>query len=86
MASIGTVHVDLTIEGQPECCAKLRKAGWKFSYDKWTRFVSAEHPLGGKQSVVEVCCIARTEFEMDEIGERIAMLLNGGNVEGTQDP
>jgi hypothetical protein len=79
VASLDCLHVDLTVSGQPTCCAKLKAAGWKFSYDRETRFVSAEHPLGGKQSVVEVSRIGRSGFDADEIGEQIAMLLNGGN-------
>jgi len=75
-----SVNVNLTIEGQPQCCAKLREAGWRFDYDTETRFVSASHPLGGKQSVVEIHRICRTKFDTDEIGQQIAMLLNGGNI------
>lgn len=74
-----TIH--LTVEGKPECCRKLREAGWKFDYCPVTRFVSARHPLGGVQSVVEVYHVSRTTFDADEIGRQIAMLLNGGNVE-----
>ena len=79
MASMGDFYIDLTIEGQPEWCAKLKEAGWKFTYDPETRFVSAEHPIGGRQSVVEVIRIGRSGFDVDQIGRQIAMLLNGGN-------
>ena len=66
MASLNVLYVDLIVSGQPSCCEKLKAAGWMFSYDHETRFVSAEHPLGGKQSVVEVIRISRSGF--DEIG------------------
>jgi hypothetical protein len=79
MANIGTVTVDLIVEGQPESCKRLHHDGWRFSYCDKTRFVSAIHPLGGKQSVVEVLRIGRSGFDIDEIGNAIAMMLNGGN-------
>jgi hypothetical protein len=79
MAGLGTFTIDLIVEGQPESCKKLYDAGWRFSYCEQTRFVSAEHPLGGKQSVVEVSLISRTEFDANDIGHSIAMMLNGGN-------
>jgi hypothetical protein len=75
------VTIDLMVEGQPECCAALYAAGWRFSYCNETRFVSAEHPLGGKQSVVEVSRIGRSGFDTEQIGSAIAMMLNGGNHE-----
>ena len=37
----------------------------------------AEHPLGGKQSVVEVLVIGESEFDADEIGQAIAAMFNG---------
>ena len=79
MATLGEVTIDLMVDGQPESCKKLYAAGWRFSYCAETRFVSAEHPLGGKQSVVEVSRIGRTGFDCNEIGSAIAMMLNGGN-------
>lgn len=79
MATMGTVTIDLMVDGQPESCKKLYAAGWRFAYCGETRFVSAEHPLGGKQSVVEVSRIGRNGFDVDEIGNAIAMMLNGGN-------
>ena len=63
--------------GQPEWCRKLIEAGWRFSYDPATRFVSAEHPLGGKQSIAEIMRIGRTGFDADEVGKRLAAMLNG---------
>jgi hypothetical protein len=39
--------------------------------------VQADHPLGGKHSVVEVIDDGHTGYECDEIGNAIAMLLNG---------
>jgi hypothetical protein len=69
--------VDIRVVGQPECCRKLVEAGWKFTYQPATKFIQADHPLGGKQSIVEVIDIGRTEIECDEIGKAIAMLLNG---------
>ncbi len=79
MASVGTVTIDLIVEGQPECCKALHAAGWRFKFDSDTLFVSAEHPLGGKQSIVEVSRVGRTKFDANEIGQAIAMMLNGGN-------
>lgn len=66
-------------EVQPECCRRLMEVGWKFSYSDG--FVSAEHPLGGKQTVVEVYGISRPGFEVDQIGKAIVALLTGGNDE-----
>ena len=77
--NIADFTIDIRIDGQPSCCRRLCDAGWRFEYCNETKFVSAVHPLGGKQSVVEVCQISRTGFEHKEIGEQIAMLLNGGN-------
>ena len=79
MASLDTITIDLMVLGQPECCKALYLAGWRFSFDSDTRFVSAEHPLGEKQSVVEVLRVGRTGFDANEIGQAIAMMLNGGN-------
>lgn len=64
-------------DSQPKWCQKLVKTGWRFRYDPATRFVSAEHPLGGKQSVAEIMRIARDGFEVDELGELLAAILNG---------
>jgi hypothetical protein len=78
MASMaGEVTVDVRIIGQPECCKKYKQAGWKFTYQPGTKFVQADHPLGGKHSVVEVIDDGHTGYECDEIGNAIAMLLNG---------
>lgn len=83
-----TIH--LTVEGQPECCKRLRESGWVFDYSADTGFVSATHPHGGKRSIVEVCGIHRLMMftplsllveDSHEIGRQIAMLLNGGKVE-----
>lgn len=85
-----SVHVNLTVEGQPECCKKMRESGWVFDYDECTGFVSATHPHGGKKSIAEICGLNRlmsfsplSLFVADshEIGRQIAMLLNGGNHE-----
>lgn len=76
MAS-GEATVNITVVGQPECCRKLVDAGWVFRWEPEARFVSAEHPLGGKQSIVQVYDRCRTGFEVNQIGEAIAMLLNG---------
>lgn len=81
MAGVGELTIDLTVEGQPECCKKLYASGWRFAYCPETRFVSAEHPLGGKQSVVEVYRVGRSGFDVDELGRAISMMLNGGNHE-----
>jgi hypothetical protein len=80
-ASVAEVTIDLIVEGQPECCKKLHANGWRFSYCRETRFVTAEHPLGGKQSVVEVYSVGRSGFDVNELGNAIAMMLNGGNHE-----
>jgi len=71
--------VDLPLEAQPESCKKLYSAGWRFSYCSKTRFVFAEHPLGGKQSIVEVLLIGQSELDANEIGQAIATMLNGGS-------
>ena len=82
--------INLTVEGQPECCRRFCDAGWSFDYDVDTGFVSATHPNGGKKSIVEVMGISRLmtfstlDVKIDdshEIGRQIAMLLNGGNHE-----
>lgn len=62
---------------QPMCCKKLVELGWEFKWDPKTRFVAANHPLGGCQSVVEVCLSGRSGFDINEIGREIALLLNG---------
>lgn len=82
-SNIGKVTIDLHKTGQPECCAKLRNAGWKFGYSHECQFVWAEHPLGGKQSIVEVLRVGRTGFDADQIGQAIALLLNGGETNDT---
>lgn len=63
---------------QPECCKKLRDAGWSFGYSDDCKFVYAEHPLGGRASIVEVVLVCRNGFDYNEIGRAIANLLNGG--------
>ena len=63
-------------DGQPEWCRKLVKAGWRFRYDPATRFVSAEHPLGGKQSIAEIMRIGRDGFDVDDLGAWLAAILN----------
>lgn len=77
-SNVGNVTINLHKIGQPECCKKLREAGWKFSYSRECMYVGAEHPLGGKKSVVEVMRVCRNGFDEHEIGEAIASLLNGG--------
>lgn len=63
---------------QPKCCRDLVKAGWKFYWcGDDVRFVAAEHPLGGKQSVVEVCRTGRTGFDVEQLGQAITDLMNG---------
>lgn len=59
-------------------CQKLLDGGWQFSYCHDTWFVSAEHPQGGKQSVVEVSRMRWSEKESHDMGHAIATLLNGG--------
>lgn len=59
-------------------CQKLLDGGWQFSYCPDTWFVSAEHPLGGKQSVAEVSRMRWSEKESHDMGHAIATLLNGG--------
>lgn len=61
---------------QPECVRQLVEAGWRFKWDAETSFVSAEHPLGGKQSVVEVLPVGRNGFDRNQIGQSIEELLN----------
>ena len=64
-------------DGQPEWCQKLVKAGWRFRYDPATRFVSAEHLRGGKQSIAEVTRTILGNFDADEFGKQLAAMLNG---------
>ena len=82
MARMKPAVVDLAVIGQPECCKNLCEDGWQFIYEKGTQFVAANHPNGGRQSVVEVCRIASRGFYVDQIGEAIAALLNGGEPDG----
>jgi hypothetical protein len=88
MANTNVLTVDLLVEGQPECCARLCEQGWKFKYDEDAGFVLATHPMGGKKSIVEVMGVHRllsfsplpiAVSDSHEIGRQIAMLLNGGN-------
>lgn len=74
------IVIDLIVVGQPECCKKMRDAGWQYSYSEDTYCVSADHPLGGKQPVAQVSKIGRTGFECNEIGKAIALMLNGGKL------
>ena len=62
---------------QPPCAKRLTDAGWGFEWQSEAGFVASEHPLGGKQSVVHVLRVGRTDFDRDEIGHAIAGLLNG---------
>ena len=64
-------------DAQPEWCRKLVEAGWRFRYDPATRFVSAEHPFGGKQSIAEVTRTILGDFDADEFGKQLAAMLNG---------
>lgn len=59
-------------------CQELLDGGWQFSYCPDTWFVSAEHPHGGKQSIVEVSRMRWSEKESHDMGHAIATLLNGG--------
>lgn len=77
-SNVGEVFVDLRIIGQPECCKKWIDAGWRFIWDRETAFIGAEHPNGGRISVLQVCRAGRKEFDIDEIGKAIEVLLNGG--------
>ena len=64
-------------DSQPEWCQKLVKAGWRFRYDPTTRFVSAEHPLGGKQNIAAVTRTMLGDFDADQFGKQLAAMLNG---------
>lgn len=77
MTQAELVSVDAFTLVQPECCRKLVKAGWRFGYCPETKFVWAEHALGGKHSVCEVRAVGRNGFEGVEIGNAIAALLAG---------
>jgi hypothetical protein len=52
----------------------MASAGWKFAYSD--QFISAEHPLGGRQSIVEMR-IPRRGIDIDAIGNYLAKMLNG---------
>lgn len=66
------------MNNQPECCRKLVEAGWEFHWcGDGVSFVAAEHPMGGKQSVVEVLRVGRNGFDRNEIGNAITALMNG---------
>lgn len=62
---------------QPEFARRMTDAGWKFEWCGSTGFVSARHPLGGVQSIVEVRRVGRTGFDFLEAGTAIAAMLNG---------
>jgi hypothetical protein len=64
-------------DGQPEWCKKLVQAGWRFRYDPATRFVIAEHPRGGRQSIAAVTRTILGDFDADEFGKQLAAMLNG---------
>lgn len=66
---------------QPYCAKKLVEAGWRFEWQPEAGFIAAEHPLGGKQSVIDVCRTGRSGFDRDEIGVAIAAILNGSSRE-----
>jgi hypothetical protein len=71
------ITVDIRVVGQPECCRKLKEAGWTFEYQPSVKFIQGNNPKGGKISVIQVISISRYAFDCDEIGNAIAMLLNG---------
>lgn len=50
------------------------KQGWEFEYDPATRFVGANHPKGGKQSICEV--VIKQPYARDEFGFALADFLN----------
>jgi hypothetical protein len=54
---------------------EMVSAGWKFAYS--SQFISAEHPLGGKQSIVEMVEPRRNGIDVDAIGSYLAKMLNG---------
>ena len=62
---------------QPEVAKRLSEDGWIFVYETHTRFVGAYHPSGGKKTIVEVVARTGSKAEIDEIGMKIAAMLNG---------
>lgn len=67
---------------QPESCRQMIEAGWSFEWHAEAHFVAAVHPLGGKQSIVEVRW-RRNGMNIDEVGKAICDLLNGKRSEIT---
>lgn len=55
----------------PDCIRKLSEAGWVFHYDDSTKHIGADHPLGGKQSILKIDCPSRNGFEANDIGQKI---------------
>lgn len=62
---------------QPEVAKRLSEDGWIFVYETDTKFVGAYHPCGGKKTIVEIVARVGTKAEVDEIGMKIAAMLNG---------
>lgn len=56
----------------PDCIRRLTSAGWKIYYDPATRYIGADHPLGGRQSIAQIARAGRNDFDMDAIGQSIA--------------
>lgn len=79
MASLAEVTIDLIVVGQPECCEQITSRGWQFSFCDQTHFITAAHPDGGKKTIAEVYRCSLTATERRQIGDAIAMMLNGGN-------
>ena len=55
----------------PDCIRDLAQYGWVFHYDPSTKYIGADHPLGGRQSILRIDAPSRTGFEGDKIGQSI---------------
>ena len=62
---------------QPDSCRKLIESGWTIRWEPETQFVSAEHPEGGKKSLLQVYQRSLSGVEVNEIGQAVADLLTG---------
>ncbi len=58
------------------CWVGYHRQGWRFAYEPGTHFVAANHPDGGKQSIVEIVATESLSWDRAQIGEAIAAMLN----------
>lgn len=77
---IAEMTIDLTIEGQPDVCKRMRAEGGVFEFDSeigCVFFTCVRHgPRFRVLSLDKMTLMASSAFE---IGTQITLLLNGGN-------